>query len=383
MLFMLAVIVVLAFAVILFLNFTIEFLSNRKSFQKKPSKENDFLEKAFYEKYKKSPVNFSLSSSLEYVEKKKEAAVQITGSEKLFITNCYIALFNALQSKNHHLLNMNPMFHLHSLKQREESMLSGGSTEKNPNVVRTKKKSKKIVEEKKEDVSWIMPTLDMHLIMKAIYNQSPLDNQEGEEPLKLERIISVSFLYNLDNSILMEIVQECLKGRERIILITKMILDPKNYFLKKINDFDLWNKDELLEIENKNIATVEEQKENEPNKQHNFYGLSPNLKNLTIFSTFLAIMSSLECKNQQSLLMIKNISSSLYSTLINYYKKQNILQSISLLKIDPLYDNIQRVCILSSNKTPEGISVETEDYLDFDCPAYSVPELVKMYSKRD
>jgi hypothetical protein len=356
---MLAIIVILAFAVILFLNFTIEFISSRKSVQKKKNVESDFLEKAFYEKYKKNPVNFSLGSSLLYTEKPKENPVQITGGEKLFITNCYISFFNALENENQEILNINPLLNFYGNHQIKEKKVKGRG------------RGKKDIESPETILGNNCSPIDINIIKEEIYNYHGPRNKDKVGFLRLERIISVSFLYTMEKDILMEVVQECLQEEKKIILITKLILDAKNYCLKKINNLELWNEN-LLSVNN-----------DKGEKDKNFYGLHYNLTNLIIFSTFLAIMSSLECENQQSLLMIKNISSALYSPIINYYKKNNRLKAISLLKIDALYDNVQRVCILSTHSNGQGDIVETEDYLDFECPTYSVPELIRIYNKKD
>ena len=107
-------------------------------------------------------------------------------------------------------------------------------------------------------------------------------------------------------------------------------------------------------------------------------GIDIDLKNLNIIATVFAIINCIE-SNNFNLIMIKNIKSSLYSPLINYYSSKGSVEFIKSISIMDLFDNVKR-CTIQLILKQKDKHTEIEEYFDFDCPQYSFPELVMIYN---
>jgi hypothetical protein len=327
---LLYIIIFITFIVILLINFTIELIKDRNLFKKGVS-EDLFLAENFYNKYNKHPVKHHNESLFTYEPLKPLDNIIIDNNTKLFIINSYITLINSVILDNNYLININPLIHRDLLQENIKN--------------KKKKKNSKETMESSDDI--IFRDVDWK---KIIWNKKP-------KFIQLERIIN-HFFFSIDEYFIgLNIDQEYTIDNKKQIICTKLKINLKNLIISEINDTVV-----------NNISGSQQ-----------YLKIDTTLENLNIIATLFGIINCLQ-GNHFNIIMIKNIKSNLYNSLINYYKSKGIIETIKSIEINPLFDNIKR-CKIQLIINNNGKSTEVEEYFDFDCPKYAFPELVMVYNQ--
>lgn len=349
---MLYIIIIITFVVILLINFTVDFIKNRQLFKQKNKIHDNILTQNFYDKYNKNPVIFDKDkeSLLNYDPLTPLDNIVINNNKKIFIINSYINLINSIISNNNYLTKINPLLYRNKISKEIENLPR-----------KTKKNSKKKIIESMAIIKEVIPLKDIdfkNIILKKNYKK-----------IQLNRIIDYYFTSLNENLLKITINQEYLLDNKKNYITTELTFDSNNNLLLKINDTDLFNDNNFQEF-------------------NYFMNLKNTIENLNIVSTVLGVISSIETQEKNNILMIKNIKPEIYNELINYCSFDGQIVNIKNLSIDLVFDNIYRCFMIlelnfKENKKSNDKTKLVEQYFDFECPGYSMPQLISVYHKKE
>ena len=253
------------------------------------------------------------------------------------IVNSYIGLINSIISENNFLIGANPLLH---------------RTKMIANTVAPAKKSKKSKKDNEitENVSDVMAINNIDW-KKIIWNKK-------FKYIELNRIVNFYFSSIDKDHVGLTMTQEYTIDHHKQLIITHLKINIQHYLLVSINDEPVVNIQEGFD----------------------FYMNQPaNIINLNIITTILSILSSMET-NKKNILMIKNIKSDLYTSLINYYQLDGSITNIKSIDLTAVVDNIIRIKIEIQVQNDKNTKI-LEEFFDFDCPAFSLPELIVIHKR--